>query len=137
MLLTNQYPKDKPRVSPDGRWVAYNSTESGRWEIYLVRFPGFMERRQISNNGGAQSYWRKDEKELFYLALDGTINSVEVKPGPPLKTSSPQPLFQTRILVNPQINQYAVTGDGQRFLLFEVPESGARTLNVVLNWPAR
>jgi len=136
VLLTNEHIKDEPRVSPDGHWVAYNSTESGRWEVYLAKFPEFTERRQVSNNGGCQGHWRKDGKELFYLALDGTVNSVEVEAGPPLKTSIPQTLFQTRILINPQIDQYAVTGDGQRFLLFEVSESGARTLNVVLNWPA-
>ncbi len=135
-LLATEYFKDEPRVSPDGRWVVYNTTESGRWEVYLASFPGFTERRQVSNNGGVQGYWRKDEKEIFYLALDGTLTSVPVNPGPPLETGTPQALFRTRIPVVSDWDQYAATGDGQRFLMFEVPESDERTLSLVLNWPA-
>ena len=77
-LLKTEYSKDEPRVSPDGRWVAYNTNESGRWEVYIARFPEFTDRRQVSNNGGVQGYWRKDGKELFYLGLDGANGVDEV-----------------------------------------------------------
>ncbi|HEX6771143.1 MAG TPA: hypothetical protein VF126_03895, partial [Acidobacteriaceae bacterium] len=74
--------------------------------------------------------------ELFYLALDGTITSVQVKTEGGLETGLPRPLFRSRIPVNALWDQYAVTRDGQRFLMFETPESVARTLSLVLNWPA-
>ena len=57
-------------MSPDGRWVAYNSNESGTWEVYVARFPDFTSRRRVSIAGGVQPKWRGDGKELFYLAPD-------------------------------------------------------------------
>ena len=134
-LLSTNYSNDEARVSPDGRWVVYNSEESGRWEVYLASFPGFSQRRQVSNHGGVQGCWRRDGKELFYLGLDGAMNSVQVKTEPTLESGIPRRLFQTRIPVNAVWDQYAVTGDGQRFLMFEEPESGARTFGLILNWP--
>lgn len=134
--LATEYRKDGARVSLDGRWVVYNAEESGRWEIYVAAFPSFTQRRQVSNNGGVQGFWRGDGKELFYLALDGTITSVQVKTEGGLETGLPRPLFRSRIPVNALWDQYAVTRDGQRFLMFETPESVARTLSLVLNWPA-
>jgi hypothetical protein len=123
-------------VSPDGRWIAYYADESGRAEVYVATFPAFNERRQVSNNGGVQPAWCKDGRELFYLALDGTMMSVPVKPGPPLETGVPQPLFPTRIPLRPTLDQFAVTGDGQRFLLIESRETDAPPFKIVLNWPA-
>ena len=138
-LLQTEYSKDEPRVSPDEGWVAYNTNESGRWEVYVASFPAFTERRQVSNNGGVQGYWRRDGKELFYLGLDGAMMSVAVKPGPSgssLETSIPQTLFQTRIRVSATADQFAVKGDGQRFLLLESTENEAKPLTVILNWQA-
>jgi Tol biopolymer transport system component/tRNA A-37 threonylcarbamoyl transferase component Bud32 len=134
-LLTNQYNKDEPRVSPDGHWVVYNTDESGRWEVYLASFPGFQNRRQISTNGGVQGYWRKDGKELFYLSQDGDLMSVAVKPGAPPEPGIPKVLFRTRIPVAAQLDQYAVAADGQRFLLLESLENQARPFTVVVDWP--
>ena len=62
-LLTSEFDKDEPSISPDERWVAYNSLESGRCEVYLARFPTFTEKRQVSVSGGCQPFWRKDGKE--------------------------------------------------------------------------
>jgi len=128
--------KDEPRVSPDGRWVAYNTDESGRQEVYISAFPSFTERRQVSNNGGVQGYWRKDGRELFYLSRDGNIVSVPIKPGPALEAGLPKVLYPTRIPVSATADQYAVTSDGQRFLVLESIESEAIPFTVVLNWPA-
>jgi eukaryotic-like serine/threonine-protein kinase len=80
-LLTSEFNKDMPRVSPDERWVAYNSLESGRWEVYVATFPAFTEKRQVSGSGGCQPFWRNDGKELFYLTLDGKLMAVEVTGG--------------------------------------------------------
>src|SRR5262249_9643321 len=130
------YSKDEPRVSPDGRWVAYNTNESGRWEVYVASFPEFTERRQVSSNGGVQGFWRKDGKELFYLALDGAMMLVPIKLGQQFETGSPRVLFQTRIPVGPTRDQFAVTGDGQRFLVIESLETDTKPFIVVLNWQA-
>jgi len=101
MLLKTEYSKDEPRVSPDGHWVAYNTDESGRWEVYIASFPGFTERRQVSNNGGVQGYWRKDGKELFYLTLDGNLVSVPIKPALHSKPAYPKFSFRPGFPVNP------------------------------------
>ncbi len=135
-LLKTEYYKDEPRVSPDGNWVAYNTNESGRWEVYIAAYPSFTQRRQVSNHGGVQGFWRKDNKELFYIELDGNIVSVPIKPGPALEAGIPEVLFPTRVPVQAQWDQFAVTGDGQRFLVLESLESEAKPFTIVLNWPA-
>ncbi|MFN7938802.1 MAG: protein kinase [Bryobacteraceae bacterium] len=135
-LLKTDYNKDGLRVSPDGRWAAYNTNESGRHEVYIAAFPSFTERRQVSNAGGVQGYWRKDGKELFYLSLDGKMVSVPVQPGTTLEAGIPKALFPTRIRVAPVTDQFAVSGDGQRFLLLESVESESKPFTIVLNWPA-
>ena len=102
----------------------------------MATFPGFTERRQVSSNGGVQGYWRKDGKELFYLALDGAMMLAPINLGQRLETGAPQVLFQTRIPVTPTRDQFAVTGDGQRFLVIESLETDTKPFTVVLNWPA-
>jgi len=135
-LLTSEFDKDEPRISPDERWVAYNSLESGRWEVYVAAFPSFAGKRQVSLSGGCQPLWRKDGKELFYLTLDGKLMAAEVKGGETLQTGAPQVLFQTPTRVNPILGQYRVTADGKRFLLGEPVNEGPEQLTVVLNWDA-
>lgn len=135
-LLTTSYSKDGPRLSPDGRWIAYSSDESGRWEVYVASFPAFTERRPVSGNGGLQPHWRGDGRELYYLALDGNLMSVSVKPGSPPETGIPQVLFQTRIPIRPTSDQFAVTKDGQRVLLLESLDIETKPFTVTLNWPA-
>jgi len=72
-LLKSDFDKDQPSDSPDGRWIAYTSVETDRWEIYVATFPGFNQKRLVSNAGGRQPLWCKDGKELFYLSLDGKL----------------------------------------------------------------
>ena len=69
MLMQSSFSKDEFHLSPDDRWIAFNSLESGRWEVYVAAFPSFAEQRQVSSGGGCQPRWRKDGKELFYLDL--------------------------------------------------------------------
>src|SRR5439155_24635664 len=85
-LLKSDFDKDNPTVSPDGRWIAYGSVESGRWEIYVATFPGFSQQRQVSNTGGGQPLWRKDARELFYLSLDGKLVALDIKAGSTIET---------------------------------------------------
>lgn len=135
VLLQTDFAKDEPHLSPDGRFIAYGSTESGRWEIYLAAFPGFTQKRQVSSTGGGRAAWRGDGKELFYLGLDGKMMALSVNLGTILETSVPRGLFQTRIRPDPRQDQYCVTHDGQRFLLAEPVETSS-VITVVVNWAA-
>ena len=114
-LPETSFSRDQFRVSPDGRWIAFNSLESGRWEVYAASFPSFTDKRQVSREGGGQPLWRNDGKELFYLSLQGKLMAVDIRPGATLETSDPTSLFQAPIGVNPVIDQYAVTRDGAAF----------------------
>lgn len=136
-LLKSEFAKGSANVSADGRWVAYQSEESGQWEIYLAAFPTFTERRRVSSAGGCQPRWRKDGRELFYLAPDGKMMSVEVTHGAGIETGAPKVLFQTPLHVSVSGcfgAQYCVTGDGQRFILPAPVGEHNKPLTVVLNW---
>ena len=96
-------------LSPDGRWIAFNSLESGRWEVYVASFPSFADKHQVSRGGGGQPLWRKDGKELFYLGLHGKLMAVPTTTGTTFDAGVPASLFQAPISVSPVIDQYAVT----------------------------
>ena len=120
--------------SPDGRWVAYASNESGKDEVYAVGFPNPAARFQISTNGGTDPQWRGDGKEIYYVDPDNKIMAVDIAAkGDTLQLGTPRALFQARLqTVEPP---YA-TPDGKRFLVNELPASSASYLTVVLNWDA-
>jgi len=136
VLSKSEFTRDNPHVSPDGHWIAYNSLESGRWEVYVAAFPAFNEKRQVSVSGGCQPMWRKDGKELFYRTLEGKLLVVEFKGGATLQTGFPLLLFQTPGRVNPIQSEYCVTGDGKKFILREPVGESATPITVVLNWAA-
>jgi DNA-binding winged helix-turn-helix (wHTH) protein/Tol biopolymer transport system component len=135
LLLENGSDINEARLSLDGRWIAYDSNQSGRWETYVAAFPGFTQQRQVSSAGGGQALWRNDGKELFYLSLDGKIMAVDVKTGSTIETGVPHMLFQTKISVDPELDLFCVTHDGQRFLVSE-PAAESPAITVVVNWPA-
>jgi serine/threonine protein kinase/Tol biopolymer transport system component len=134
--LKSEGQKDLATVPQDGRWVAYESNESGRWEVYLASYPAFGGRRQVSSAGGSQPLWVRDGKELFYLTLDSKLAVVEVKGGATLEAGVPQVLFRTPVRVNPNQTEYVVTGDGQRFIFREPIGETVAPTTVVLNWTA-
>jgi hypothetical protein len=104
--------------SPDGRWIAYASDESGRVEVYLESFPTHGGKRQISPGGGGGPRWRGDGKELYYYSLDGNLMAVSVtNGGETLATDTPTALFSFRPAAAPTVPSYTATHDGQRFLL--------------------
>jgi hypothetical protein len=120
--------------SADGNWIAYDSEESGHWEVWVASFPKFTNRRQVSNSGGATARWRKDGKELYYLTLDGKMMAVDVKIGSTMDMGVPRFLFQTRTSATVP-SRHDVTSDGQRFLLLEPPESETvPPITVITNW---
>ena len=95
---------------------------------------GEGEKQRISTQGGGQPQWKKDMKELYYLARDGWIMSVEFK-GEQLAPGNPKRLFQPDMTVVPGMDQYAVTGDGQRFLVLNPgKEEQDPSINIVTNW---
>ena len=128
------------QVSPNGRWVAYYSRETSRNEVYIASFPTPLGRWPISN-GGSHPRWRGDGRELFYQAADGRIMAVPISGTTTLDPGTPLPLFPARILGGPVPvtgfrAQYAVTADGQRFLLNVPVDQNASmpAITVVLNW---
>ena len=132
-----------PRFSPDGRWIAYQSNETGSFEIWVLPFPGPGNRVRISHNGGTQVRWRRDGKELFYIALDGRLMAVSLEfgsQGQTLEPGMPAALFATRIggaLQGFNRHQYAVAPDGQRFLMNTVTGEATSTITVIHNWKER
>ena len=124
------------RLSPDGRWLAYASNESGKLEIFVRSFPASGYRRQVSTGGGTQPVWRGDGKELFYVAPDGKVMAADIRAEPGFEAGVPRALFQTRILPLVEArNNYDVTRDGQRFLVnSRRPEDAALPITVIAPW---
>jgi Tol biopolymer transport system component len=126
--------------SPDGKWIAYTSDESGQLEVFVGRFPGPLRKQRVSNSGGGMAVWRSDGRELFYIALDGKLMSVPFdipRGGDSFVAPAPVPLFDARVGPGFQTNsgpQYGVAPDGQRFLLNRIVEQTAAPLTVVLDW---
>jgi Tol biopolymer transport system component len=122
-FLQHSYTETDAYFSPSRRgeaprWIAYASNETGREEVYVRDFPAGSHKWQVSNQGGLLPHWRRDGRELFFLTPDGTLMAVTVKPGATFEVGTPQALFGTGLQRMAHIgNQYAVTHDGQRFLL--------------------
>ena len=124
--------------SPDGRWIAYTSNEGGQADVYLQPFPRPGAKVQVSRDGGSHPVWRADGRELFYLGPDGTMMSVTLGDEPALDGGLPRVLFHANVWTHTYNQVYAVTKDGQRFLVTATPQPsrGAARLTVVLNWTA-
>ena len=135
--LKNRFGVSQGQFSPDGRWVAYTSNESGRWEVYVSSFPSPGGNWRVSSGGGSEPRWRRDGKELFYLAADGKLMAVPVKEGPPFEAGAATALFQTRRrerISSTDLWSYDVSPDGQKFLInTDVGEVASSPLNLVLN----
>jgi Tol biopolymer transport system component len=127
------------RFSPDGKWLAYASNESGRWEIYVTSFPAAHGKWQVSSAGGEQPKWRSDGKELFYLAPDGKIMATPVTIGASFDAGSPVVLFQANpreMVATSERFSYDVSKDGQRFLINTQLKSALTPMSVVMDWTA-
>ena len=128
------------RFSPNTRWVAYASDESGRFEVYVRPFPAASGQTPISIAGGMQPEWRRDGKELFYISADGKLTAVPVTTdGATFSAGTPHALFDVEVPEPnpPYPTDYAVTADGQRFLVNTVVDQPTRpALTVILNWTA-
>ena len=136
LLESQAFDYGSAEFSPNGRFIAYDSNESGRNEVYVQTFPPSGQKWVISNGGGSLPLWRRDGRELFYLTQDGKVMSAEMKSDSTFDSVVTKQLFQTQFKRAPGI-PYAVTNDGSRFLINTPAEANTATpLVVVLNWTA-
>ena len=141
-IATTSFNENEGQFSPDGKWIAYRSNESGQFEIYVQPFPGPGNKLLVSTNGGAQPRWRSDGSELFYIAMDGRLTVVPVRRPPgggTFEVGAPVPLFPTRIpggaVQGIYKQQYLVSADGQRFLINTlVDEDRISPISLIVNW---
>jgi serine/threonine protein kinase/Tol biopolymer transport system component len=125
------------QFSPDGRWMAYASDESGGAEVYVQSFPASSGKWRISSAGGAYPRWRRDGKEIFYVGLDKRLMAVEIKAGTGFEVGTPRFLFNTQIKRSDSGFQYDVSPDGRRFLINTIAaEEKPGAITVVQNWAA-
>jgi eukaryotic-like serine/threonine-protein kinase len=127
---------DEPQLSPDGRWLAYVSRESGQDEVYIEPFRRDGDRVRVSVNGGGQPKWRRDGRELFFTTAASRLAAADVRAtGDRLDVSLPTELFEIRGFQGTGFDDYAPSGDGQRFLVkVPVEEERLPVLHVVTNW---
>jgi serine/threonine-protein kinase len=139
-LLAEAYSESNGVVSPDGRWLAYQSNESGRDEIYVRPFPDVNTGRwQVSVNGGTRPLWSRDGRELFYYLPPGVVMSAPIVPGPVFSAGTPTTLFKGTYLSPQTGRMYDVSPDGKRFLLIRESRAEGEAppppqLIVVQNW---
>ena len=126
------------RLSPDGKWLAYQSDENRGWEVYVRSFPENEGKWQVSTSGGSWPVWNRDGKELFYISADRKVMSVGVKSGGTFEFGSPKALFDYSGAASlAGTSPFDVSPDGKRFLLLDSADAAATpTLHVVLNWHA-
>ncbi len=140
-LLESKFDQFNAQISPDGRWVAYQSNESGRTEIYVRPFPNVNTGCwQITTEGGTRPSWNKNGREIFYYLPPGTMMLVPVETGTSFKAGVPRVLFKGDYPAPVNRTQYSVTPDGRRFLMIKDARAkfgiGAlqQQVNIVLNW---
>ena len=137
LIYQSDYQVDEPAISPDGKWVAYGSSESGKWEAYVARFPEWDERRQISTDGGVQPHWRQDGREIVYATTDGRLMSVTVKPGPSFEATSPVLLFNSGLRAAGTVEQWTMSHDASKFYVLAGVQEVDKPMIVVWNWFAQ
>jgi Tol biopolymer transport system component len=122
------------RFSPDGRWIAYGSDESGRDEVYVRAFPGPGGKWQVSTAGGSSPRWRGDGRELFYASSDNRMIAVPISPDATFHAGSPAPLFSSPNLSD---EYYDVSADGNRFIVGVLSAAqGSPPLDLIVHWTA-
>jgi Tol biopolymer transport system component len=142
-FLQSDYEKDAPVFSPNGRWIAYSSEESGAAEIYVASFPDGATKLQVSNHGGFSPVWRRDGKELFYLSMGGQLMTVGVaNESSGLRLEAPESLFLMGFSLSRggtplfQRQPFDVSPKGDRFAVTSFAAVKAEPLTLVMNWDA-
>jgi len=128
------------QFSPDGKYVAYATNETGDWEVYVSSFPDAASKWQVSRGGGEEPRWRPDGKELFYISPEGKLMAASVKLGASFEAVTPAPLFQTRgrqKISSQDVFTYAVGEGGNKFLFNTLMDQReAPPLSIIRNWTA-
>jgi Tol biopolymer transport system component len=139
LYLHTPFNEDAGAISPDGRWLAYDSDETGTQEIYVRSFPEPGEKYRVSTSGGTIAQWSRDGKELLFFSLSqyysgtGPIYAVDVETTPTFRAGAPRVLFTPR----PDISGLVATADLSRFLATAPAEGAPRaSITITLNWPA-
>jgi len=140
LFLSTSFTEQQGRFSKDGRWIAYQSNESGQFEIYVRPFPGPGGQWQISTAGGITPRWRRDGRELYFISPDGQLMAASVSSaGTTFASEAPVALFRTRILEGGSPGdfrgQYDVAPDG-RFLINTIADESVAPIRLLLNWNA-
>jgi Tol biopolymer transport system component len=136
-VVTGPFTEVLPVFSPDGKYVAYMSNETGRFEIYVQQFPGPGGKWQVSAAGGIEPHWSADGKTIYFRSLDAKMMAASVDAGATFSAGVPQALFDARFQPGQRRNTYLVTRDGQKFLILApVSKDRIAPINVVLHWPA-
>jgi Tol biopolymer transport system component len=136
-FLQTAFSESAPRFSPDGRWLAYFSNESGRFEVYMTPYPGPGRKEPISTEGGTEPVWNPNGRELFYRSGDKMM-AVDIVTQPGFAVGKPHVLFEGPYVPTPlTFPNYDVSSDGQRFLMLkptEQAQAAPTQINVVSNW---
>jgi hypothetical protein len=137
-LLATEFDERSPKFSPDGRWIAYSSNESGSYEVFVRPLLTGDQKFQISTQGGARELWSRHSHELFYIAFDGDLMAVPANTSPTFSWEAPRRLFRTPIDTASLFSSYpyAVSPDGQRFIIVTPTPDAATSISVIINWPA-
>ena len=135
MFFDTPFNAVSPDLSPDAKFLAYESNESGQYEVYVQPFPQGGAKSQVSTDGGSQPRWRGDGKEIFYVE-GSTLMAVSVTTSPVFSPAAAQPLFEDKTAFAGRGQQYDVTPDGQRFVVIETlgDADAGQAIHVVENW---
>lgn len=136
-ILQSRFDERTAQFSPDARWIVYESNESGRFEVYAHPFPGPGEKMAVSTSGGSRPRWSADGREIFYVSSEGSVMTVGVRATPGgLQLDAPSQLFTPRVERTVEggiAHVFAVSADGQRFLVSELVSHPAAPVTLVLN----
>jgi Tol biopolymer transport system component len=136
-FLKTSFQETLPVLSPDGRFLAYGSNESGRFEVYVQSFPGPGGKWQISTAGGGEPHWRSDGKELYYRTPNQKLMAVGIGTAGGFSAGVPQPLLSARFVTGLMRDRFLPTHDSKRFLaLLQLGREAMTPTTVVLNWTA-
>ena len=135
-LLQTDFMEGGGQISPDGRWLAYHSNESGRMEVYVQPVPGPGPKWSLSRDGGQYARWRGDGKEIFFVAGDRMLMAAAVTAGATFSAGEPKPLFPIRPRTRTLDSPFDVTADGRRFAVSTASgEEGSSAITLVVDWP--
>jgi Tol biopolymer transport system component len=131
-ILQTRFSEGPARFSPDSRWIAYVSDESGKDEVYVKPFPGPGQKLRVSDSGGRSPNWSGDGRHLFYVVGDNELVAVPIDGAEEIAIGTSRTLFR----LSSRIKEYDVTKDGSRFLVIYGAENGEAPIHVVVNWAA-